>query len=142
MMGKKETALEYFHSGYNCAQSVLLPYAGENEPYARLSSGFGGGIARMQKTCGAVTGAAMVLGLKYGAAGCPDEDSKRNLYEQIKKFDAEFVKLNGSDQCFELLGADMNTEDGRQKISILDLHRKVCDKCIETAIFLLEKNDI
>jgi|WetSurMetagenome_2_1015567.scaffolds.fasta_scaffold06103_3 C_GCAxxG_C_C family probable redox protein len=138
-MGKKEKALEYFHSGYNCAQSVFLPFAGENESNTLISSGFGGGIARLQKTCGAVTGAVMVLGLRYGSKGCPDEESKKIVYNHIRDFTNEFIETHGSDQCLCLLGTNMNTEEGKQKIKEMDLHKNVCEKCIETAISLLDK---
>jgi len=51
---------------YNCAQGVLIPFADElglGEDLAfRLGSDFGSGM-KMGSTCGAVTGALMVLGL-------------------------------------------------------------------------------
>jgi C_GCAxxG_C_C family probable redox protein len=139
-MEKKEKALEYFHSGYNCAQSVLLPFSGNDECFSKLALGFGGGIARMQKTCGVVTGAAMVIGLRYGNTGQPDEESKTRVYQKVRSFTEGFVKVHGSDTCLNLLGYDMTTEEGKAKIRELDLHRKICDRCIETAIVLLESD--
>ena len=51
---------------YNCAQSVLIPFAAEmglSEEQARaLGAHFGSGM-RHGSTCGAVTGALMVLGM-------------------------------------------------------------------------------
>jgi C_GCAxxG_C_C family probable redox protein len=138
-MNKKAKAIEYFRMGYNCAQSVFLPFAGANEINTLVSAGFGGGIARMQKTCGAVTGGVMVLSLRYGSPDCPDEESKKRLYSQIRQFDDEFVKIHGTDECIKLLGVDMNSGEGKQKIKELDLHTTVCEKCILTAISLLEK---
>jgi C_GCAxxG_C_C family probable redox protein len=37
-----------------------------NDDLLRAASGFAGGIARMEETCGALVGAMMFLGLKYG----------------------------------------------------------------------------
>jgi C_GCAxxG_C_C family probable redox protein len=70
MNDKHAQALENFKNGYNCAQSVLsvlAPDLGLHQDTAmKLSSPFGSGIAYMQETCGAVTGALMAIGLKYG----------------------------------------------------------------------------
>jgi len=140
-MSKKEEALEFFRQGYNCAQAVLLPIAGDNITNTQIAAGFGGGMARMQKTCGAATGAYMALGLRYGAPGCPEEISKVKLYTKIREFNTEFIKVHGSDQCADLLGADMNSDEGKQQIKEKDLHTNVCEKCIITAIGLLDKDD-
>ena len=51
---------------YNCAQSVLIPFAEagglDEETAFRLAANFGGGMKRAS-VCGAVTGGLMVLGL-------------------------------------------------------------------------------
>lgn len=138
-MSKVNQALEYFRQGYNCAQAVFLPFAGENTTNTRIASGFGGGMARMQKTCGAVTGAIMVLGLWHGSPGCPAEEEKQKLYSLIRDFDDEFVALFKSDQCIDLLGEDMNSTEGKARIKAADLHTTVCEKCIVTAVTMLEK---
>lgn len=62
-MKKSQIAIENFKT-LNCAQSVLLSYSADfnmDEMTAlKIASGFGRGMA-MGKTCGAVTGAYMVL---------------------------------------------------------------------------------
>ena len=67
-MDKVSHALSTFDSGFNCSQSVLTAFCNEfglhDEPAFRIACGFGGGMGRMAKTCGAVTGAFMVIGLK------------------------------------------------------------------------------
>ena len=77
-MSHAESALARFAQGYNCSQAVLSGYAGQfgldEETAMKISSGFGGGMGRMADTCGAVTGAFMVLG-KYGQ-NSPDPDAK------------------------------------------------------------------
>ena len=57
---------------YNCCQSVLIPFAEElgidDTQATALGANFGAGM-RMGATCGALTGALMVLGgLGYGEA--------------------------------------------------------------------------
>ena len=69
-MNRSEIALDYFSKGFNCAQSVLISCADilkiEEEKALRIASGFGGGMGGMQETCGAVTGAFMVIGYLKG----------------------------------------------------------------------------
>ncbi|MCF8328345.1 MAG: C-GCAxxG-C-C family protein, partial [Bacteroidales bacterium] len=61
-----QTAMNYFGQGYNCAQSVFAAYSdrtkiGDSQSL-KIATAFGGGIADTQKTCGAISGALMVLG--------------------------------------------------------------------------------
>lgn len=68
---------------YNCAQSVLIPFAREmgisEEQAFRLGAHFGSGM-RHGSTCGAVTGALMALGmLGY------DETASAALLRQVRE---------------------------------------------------------
>ena len=69
-MTRPEKAEALFRSGYNCAQSVVMAFAPDfgltQEEAERISAAFGGGFSRLRETCGTVSGAAMVLSLRYG----------------------------------------------------------------------------
>lgn len=56
MESMKEEAIELFKEKYNCCQAVFLPYSKlfgiDRETALKMSSGFGGGIARMGEVCG------------------------------------------------------------------------------------------
>lgn len=138
-MNKREDAIRYFRAGYNCAQSVALASAGENENISKTAAAFGGGIGRMQNICGAVTGAYICLGLTHGTEGIPSDEDKMMLYEKVRKFRQEFVQMNSTDLCSELLGEDLNTPEGKSRIKEKGLHEKVCEKCIIDAIDILER---
>ena len=105
---------------YNCAQSVLIPYAREcgmdEETAGRLGTHFGGGM-RMGSVCGAVTGTLMVL----GAMGFGEEESRRLL--------REFRERNGSVNCNELLRSAH--ERGEER-------KAHCDRMIEECVAFLE----
>ncbi|MDD2550794.1 MAG: C-GCAxxG-C-C family protein, partial [Bacteroidales bacterium] len=64
-------ALELFKSGFNCSQAVLAAFSEEcgisRETALKIACPFGGGIGGYGRTCGALTGGLMVIGLKYGA---------------------------------------------------------------------------
>ncbi len=69
---------------YNCAQSVLIPFAedcGISEEQARaLGTHFGSGM-KMGGCCGAITGALMVIGLLGGG----EEEYRRFMKEMRSK---------------------------------------------------------
>jgi len=78
-----------FKPGLNCAQSVLTAFSDdfdvEPAAAARIAAGFGGGIGHLQKTCGAVTGAVMVLGLRCYDAN-DSSASKTLTYDKVREF--------------------------------------------------------
>ena len=137
-MEKKEAALRYFRAGYNCAQSVILACAGERDDLTRAAAAFGGGMGRLQKTCGAVTGAYIFFGLNWASPGLPGEEDKLKVYERVRSFNRLFRERNGTDLCSELLGEDLNTDEGRARIKELRLTERVCEKCITDAIEIIE----
>jgi C_GCAxxG_C_C family probable redox protein len=144
MSKRKELALEYFKKGYNCAQAVLCAFGPDfemdRETAFRVSCGFGGGIARLQFTCGAVTGAVMVLGLKFGKpVGDSFEKAKVNTYEPVRRLIDEFKKRNNALACIDLLGLDMNNEEQRKQIKEKNLHAVICEKCVGDCVEILEE---
>lgn len=109
------TAEKYFYEGFNCAQSVLLAFEDltglDKQTAAVLASSFGGGLGRMREVCGAVSGAAMVLGLVKGYSDPTDRKAKTEHYKLIQDFCARFKEKNGSIVCRELLSG-VNTAEG------------------------------
>lgn len=106
-MNHADRAEALFRAGYNCAQAVLCAFSDrtglEDDTAARLSSSFGGGLARMREVCGAVSGAAMVLGLLRGYTDPDDREAKRRHYALVQELAARFRTENGSIICRELL---------------------------------------
>ena len=60
-------------AGCNCAQAVVLSYADklplEEETLKKLAAGYGGGMACMEGTCGALVGAVMAAGMLTDGQG-------------------------------------------------------------------------
>ena len=106
---------------YNCAQSVLIPFAKEagltEEQANALAENFGSGM-RHGSTCGAVTGALMALGiLGYG------EETTRELLRSFREQEGDLT-------CARLLAI------GREK----GLNKKGhCDSMVFAAVELVEK---
>ncbi|MCP4396891.1 MAG: C_GCAxxG_C_C family protein [bacterium] len=141
-MSTVEKAVKYFEEGYNCSQSVCTAFAEEmgveRDTSLKMSAGFGGGIGRMGDTCGAVTGAYMALGLKYGPTEA-DPEAKAKMYEYIREFAEKFKARNESLECRGLLGLDISIPEERDKIHAEKLTAKVCPKFIQDAAEILEE---
>lgn len=130
---RKHNAIEAFRNGYNCAQSVLIAFQSLKFDHATalsLAGGFGGGMGRLQKTCGAVTGSFMVFGAFNSSRFDDPVIIKSENLRMIRSFHERFVSESGSSECRELITHDLNTEEGRQKINDEKLSESVCEKCI------------
>src|SRR4030042_7184022 len=119
--GKVRTAIEKFQSGFNCAQSVFSTFSQaiglDAKDALKISSGFGAGICYKGEICGAVTGAYMTLGLKYGRWRSEDTEAKEHTYSLMREFDRQFIARNGSLYCSKLLEGDMTSVEGLKKIN-------------------------
>ena len=143
-MDKTKEALEYFRNKFNCSQSVLTPFGTEFHLSAdeclKIATAFGGGMGRQQQTCGAVTGALMAIGLKYGKGINDDEAKKQLTYSKTREFFEEFIKIHGSTNCRELLdGLDMTDPEGHKKIIERNLFELKCEKYVADAVKITEK---
>jgi C_GCAxxG_C_C family probable redox protein len=143
-MKKSEKAVDYFRSKFNCSQAVLTVFGPEyglsENDSLKIACAFGGGMGRQQHTCGAVTGALMVLGLKYGKALSDPEEKKQLTYSKTREFFDEFNKLNGTTNCRELLdNLDMTDPEDHKKIMELKLFDINCEKYVSDAVIITEK---
>jgi C_GCAxxG_C_C family probable redox protein len=140
-MKKSQLAIENFKT-LNCAQSVLLSFAQElnlDEMTAlKISAGFGGGMA-MAETCGAVTGAYMVLGLKTQAEGKTIQEIKDGTKVAVRKFNELFIAKHGSLKCKKLLGIDISMPEDSAIANERNLFDTVCSQLVGSAAEILEK---
>jgi C_GCAxxG_C_C family probable redox protein len=109
----------------------------DSETAFKLSCGFGGGMGRMAETCGAVTGAFLLIGLKYGKYKAEDAFSKEKTYELVGEFSDRFKELHGSIKCKELLGCDISTPEGNATAAEKDLHNTLCRGFVADSVELI-----
>ena len=143
MKSTGDKAIETFQSGLNCAQSVVSAFSekmGFDKTLAEsLSCGFGGGMGRLQETCGAVTGAFMILGI-YNSSRFTENIERKNItYAMVQEFSKEFKAIHGSTDCRTLLNCDLRTEEGQRVHKEENQSEKICEKCITNAVRILEK---
>ncbi len=132
-----------FKGNYNCCQAIIMTYGPEyglsKDVGIKLGTGFAGGIARHGEVCGAVTGAIMVLGLKYGMTGESDGEARDMTYEQVSDFINRFKIMNGSIRCRDLLHCNLSTLEGRQIAKEKDLFNTLCPRFVKDAAEILEE---
>lgn len=136
----KANAVNEMNSGYNCAQAVLNQYCEQHglahDLALRIASGFGGGM-RMGKTCGAVTGGIMALGLFYGFGVDLDPEVKMRMQTITVEFLEKFKAANGTTDCKEILGIDTSLPGNRELATEQGLFQQKCPACLHSAIDII-----
>lgn len=130
MTERAEQALRLHDKGYNCAQAVVCAYCDrfglDEETAYKMAEGFGLGMGLMD-TCGALTGAFMLAGLRGSKGTAHPGETKGQTYKTTKMLAAAFREKNGTYLCRELKGV----ADGKV--------RRSCPGCIEDACTLVEQ---
>ena len=140
---KAQVAVDKFAEGYNCAQAVAFAFAEEcglsPDQALKAACGFGGGMARKQEVCGAVSGAILVLGLCRGRGVGEGPSVTQDTYKSVREFMDAFAVRHASWICRDLLsGCDLMTEEGRRRFQEEGLSRKICAHCVRSAAEILE----
>ena len=141
-MNHVNKAENYFCNNFNCSQAVFATYATElglsEELALKIATQFGGG-ARKGEMCGAVSGALLVLGLKYGYFHAEDTEEKARAYRIAENFMNRFIEEKGTVVCRELLGYDLTKKEDAEKIKELGLFQTICPEAIRCATILVEQ---
>lgn len=140
-MNNIERAENLFNHGFNCSQAILTAfsekYGLDEEMAKRLGRSLGGGIAHTAQTCGAVTAAAIILGLAVQETD--EEVARKQAYALAKDFIGLFEGLHGTSLCRELLAADMRTEEGMKRIKEEGLFSKACPVFVRDAARIVDE---
>ena len=115
-----EKADELFHSGWNCAESVFLAIheqIGEGQAPVQLLTPLGGGMGS-KRTCGALSGAMVALGLVYGRTS-PDDAAKKVAMAKAKRLCTAFRERFHSIDCWELTSGCENEQDRKRACAVL-----------------------
>jgi len=141
-MNKSEIASEYMKNGYNCAQSIIKAYANEvginQEDAVRMASSLGGGVGRNGHICGAVTGAAVIIGMKFGTTDPANFRAKEEAYNRTNELLEKFSAENKSILCKELIPYDMKNPEDLKKAREAGVFTKQCPLYVTSAGRILE----
>jgi len=142
-MNKAEKAVALFREGFSCSQAVFSAFSEDfgldRNTSLKISQPFGGGMAHLGEACGAVTGAFMLIGLKYGRTKADDLAARDRTYAKMRQFTDRFKALHCSIQCRCLLGLDLGTEEGMRLAREKNLFQTICVKYIQDAATIVEE---
>lgn len=100
MKSRVQQAVEKKNTGYNCAQAVACTYcdlAGvDEETMKNITQAFAGGMGTMEASCGALTGAAIALGMI-------NKNPVKSM-QNVRTIMSAFKEQNGTVVCKELKG--------------------------------------
>lgn len=143
MYRRVDQAIAQFRNGFNCSQSVVSAYSGdfglEEQAALRIAAGFGGGMGRLQGTCGALAGAYMLVGLKHGKTRPDDKWAHEKTYVVIQQMAVKFKERFGTDLCSGILGVDLKTAEGRHRFKTENMSARYCEACVRRASELVEE---
>lgn len=138
----EQKILKYFSEGFDCSQVVLSSVGEklgiEDTIAKKVSSCFGGGMF-CGSTCGAITGAFMAIGLKYGHSMPNTPEVKNENIAKLMEFKERFLQKYDSLICKELLGYDISVSEEMEKIMEEKLFTTFCPRLVADVISTLKE---
>ena len=142
-MGKSESAAQTFDNGFLCSQAVFSTYCEDlgldYDTALKIACSFGSGMGYTGSTCGAVTGAYMLIGLKHGKTIPDDNEAKDKTYALVQEFSQRFKDRHGSVQCKDLLGYDISDYNQLQEVRERKLFKLICRDLVKSAAEIVEE---
>jgi len=139
-----KSAVKHFLPGkLTCGESILLAGLESLDLKSKLAPdialGLAGGVGLQGKTCGVLTGAAMVLGLAVGRVEKNYKKKKMATFKAVGQFSKTFEKEYGCTVCRKLSGLDLTTVAGRMKL-MASVKAERCSKLVAFGARTLAKS--
>ncbi len=142
-MDRPTIAKGYMEGNYNCAQSIVKAFASETgiseNEIIHLAFPLGGGLGRQGYVCGALSGAGMILGAKYGKLLRGKETYRDRIYGLTQKLLEQFKNKQGTILCRELLHFDPSTPEGLMAARKAGVFTTKCPLFVYEAAVILEE---
>lgn len=131
METRVEKTIERHNKGYNCAQAVACTYCDlvgmDEETMFKATEALGLGMGGMEGTCGALTGACVVAGMKNSCGDLENPVSKGETYSYSRQILKKFLDQNKATRCKDIKGVETGV--------VL----RSCQDCIRDAAKFLEE---
>lgn len=141
-MSRDEKALSLMQKYGSCCSGVFAAYASEagmDQDLAGFTGkGMAGGIGGLGKVCGAVSAAAMVIGLKTA-----DKDDVNPMetgfkaMETVREFVRRFEEQYSSVQCMDLIGYDISSRE-KSALAMKENAFARCPEYVASAVKILD----
>ncbi len=140
-MMEKQAVAEQFMKGFDCSQVVLSECADKlgikREEANRMAAAFGGGMG-IGETCGAVVGAMIALGIKYGHFDEENMSQKDEMNSVRAQFISKFAEKYGSCSCRNLLGHDLSVPGEFERVLVEGLLFDFWPRVVSGPFIILE----
>jgi C_GCAxxG_C_C family probable redox protein len=140
-MDRAEQAVENMRGGFNCAQSIVKafsPELGVEQPAAvRMATAFGGGFGRCGQVCGALSGAAIVLGARLGNSDGADTAARDRAYAAAQRLADAFQREHGTVLCRELTGFVLRDPESMKRAQEQNVFTEKCPAFLRTTARIL-----
>jgi len=142
-MDDLERMIQLRKQGFFCSQILLimgLELQGKTNPdLVRSMHGLAHGLGYAGEICGALTGAACLLGL-YAGKGVPEEPDDPHVdfmvEDLVKWFKAEYTPRYGSIRCEDILLGDPRGQVTRCPVLVSESFQKVKELLVENGFDL------
>jgi len=120
---------------YNCCESVLLALSEyldvKSDLIPQVATGVGAGFSLNGLTCGAISGAAMAIGIKCGRKN--NEENPQATWSRVNKFIEAYKERWGAVTCRELTCLDVKTTEGMKEY-LKNVHDYACTERVKFAV--------
>jgi C_GCAxxG_C_C family probable redox protein len=142
-MTRSDDAVASYGRRFTCSAAVFSAFSGDlgldPDTAKKIACGFGAGISKTGNLCGAVSGAILVIGLKYGKTVADDEAATEKTRALVRQFIHEFKEKNGSVNCTDLLGYNLGNPEEFAQARDNGLFVTKCTPLVRDAADILEK---
>ena len=140
-MNRIDEAARLFGQGYACSQAVLIAFSPlldlDRSEALRIAAGFAAGM-RLGQTCGAATGAIMVLGMALCDDDCATREGRAGIASAVDTFPRRFHERVGASDCPDIMGIDVRSPEGRAAAQEQGLFVTRCLPAVRAAAEILE----
>lgn len=144
-MKRSEKAMMLFNEGYACSQAIVMAFQDvvgiNSDTLMKISLPLGGGISRLRRTCGAVLGMSLIVGLLFGS-DTVDHENKLKVYEINQKLIEKFEEKRGTSNCLKLLekaGLEVEVKGEAEKRTSEYYSKRPCGYIVYDAARVLEE---
>lgn len=131
-----DKAVEYFNSGFVCAEAVLMAIAEAyeiNSPHIpSIATAFGSGLSRSNGPCGALSGGIMALSLLNGRKDGSEDYA--SLYKNVASLQQSFHTTFKTTECSKLLGFSLADSDAGEKFTQNKCQSNTCNHCVRFVV--------
>jgi C_GCAxxG_C_C family probable redox protein len=142
-MDRPETAAEYKRKGFNCAQSIVKAYSAElgvdEQAAVKMASSLGAGIGYNGEVCGALSGAALVIGARYGNTDPADTAGREKAYGKVNELLEKFQREHHTVLCRELISINLKIPEELKRARETGVFQNQCPMFVLSAGKILEE---